>query len=366
MIEIGSEFWLEDNNNLDKSKDFDDLINFGGDRKLLFSGRSAIDYVLEDIIKTIKTVYMPSYCCKSMLQPFVDRNIRIEFYEVFYDGDGLNYSIDYEKEVDIFFANSYFGFDVSNMDRIIKKFRGRDVIVIEDITHRFLCEQNCCRYANYFIASLRKWFSIPSGGVAIKGAGEFTNNKLLPPPDELVEKKVLAMSKKANFIYNQYTIHKTNKTAKSDFLKLYSDFNFALNNNYKNIEIDLVSKEILKKINIEDIKKKRVKNTIFIYQNFKKTNYIKLLFSKFNSDTDCPLFVPIIVKPELRGALKNYFITNNIFCPIHWPNPVDNNYFNKETKILYNTELSLVCDHRYGLNDIKRIITTLGGFTDKL
>ena len=44
------------------------------------------------------------------------------------------------------------------MDSAIETFKGRDVIIIEDITHRLLNEQNYCIKADYLIASLRKWF----------------------------------------------------------------------------------------------------------------------------------------------------------------------------------------------------------------
>ena len=33
-------------------------------------------------IKKIEKVYFPSYCCESMLLPFQERNIKIEFYAV--------------------------------------------------------------------------------------------------------------------------------------------------------------------------------------------------------------------------------------------------------------------------------------------
>ena len=83
MKELGSEFWLE--------KEYTDIINLslpewlkvGSDNKLLLSGRTAIYFVIKDIQKSkkVNTVYFPSYCCQSMLQPFIDLGINIVFYE---------------------------------------------------------------------------------------------------------------------------------------------------------------------------------------------------------------------------------------------------------------------------------------------
>ncbi|CDE97227.1 putative uncharacterized protein [Clostridium sp. CAG:567] len=77
-MEIGSEFWLEDKNKIEYESEFIKSEN------LFLSGRTAIDYALQIIenIKKIEKVYFPSYCCESMLLPFQERNIKIEFYAV--------------------------------------------------------------------------------------------------------------------------------------------------------------------------------------------------------------------------------------------------------------------------------------------
>lgn len=72
-IEIGSEYWLDD-------KCSNNVI-------FALSGRTAIDLILQDIkAKGLhpKSVYMPAWCCDSMLQPFVDRGLDISFYDISY------------------------------------------------------------------------------------------------------------------------------------------------------------------------------------------------------------------------------------------------------------------------------------------
>ena len=56
--------------------------------QLVFSGRTAIETVLKELPKAKKAL-LPSYCCESMIQPFLNAGIEIEFYPVNYI-DGFN------------------------------------------------------------------------------------------------------------------------------------------------------------------------------------------------------------------------------------------------------------------------------------
>ena len=71
MREIGSEFW-QVNYQLAKSDNMNLFYSLGKDVKFLMSGRTAIDYIIQNIEDTKKIVYMPEYCCNSMVQPFFD------------------------------------------------------------------------------------------------------------------------------------------------------------------------------------------------------------------------------------------------------------------------------------------------------
>ncbi|WP_026691508.1 hypothetical protein [Alteribacter aurantiacus] len=365
MREIGSEFWSEDNLNDKSNGSFHNLINFGDDKKLLFSGRTAIDYVLEDISKPIKKVYMPSYCCASMIQPFNDRDIDVEYYDVISDREGLKYKINYDTDIDVFFANSYFGYEVTAMDFIIEEFKGRNIIVIEDITHRLLSEKNFCEKADYIVASLRKWFPIPSGGLAVKLKGYFKEIRLLSPSTEIVDKKIEAMSKKAAFMSGLESNNTYSEHEKSNFLKLFAEFNKSLHLEYKNIKIDDTSADILSRINIFNIQKRRRENSKYIHDALNHSKNIGFLITEPNFSRDCPLFVPIMVRAEKRDEVRKHLIKNDIFCPVHWPIPNDDSLGDSTVQI-YNEELSLICDQRYGHDDVKRIITALGEYIDIL
>lgn len=369
MYDIGSEYWLEHNVQNSENTIFEEISNNDFNYRLFFLGRSAIHYVIEDIQKDagiIETVYMPSYCCDSMLQPFRNKEVKVEFYNVYFDNNGIKYDIDLSTKCDIFLAISYFGFGQSHMDETIIEFKKKNIFVVEDITHRFLSGKSMLSKADYYIASLRKWFPIPSGGVAIKRDKKFQEKQILPPPPILIEKKLLAMRKKRNYInnYNQTQLDKN--LLRHEFNALYSYFNKTINDSFENFKIDLFSEKILKTINIEEVKFKRRRNANYIYNNLEESQYIRFLFKSPQFEDDCPLFVPIIVSPEIRNSLQNFLASRNIFCPIHWPVPLEHMSKQKKNNSLYLQEFSLICDQRYELEDMSRMIKVIKEFIEQL
>lgn len=361
MREIGSEFWLDRTPTINDEK-IPDWLRVGEDQCLLLSGRTSIDYVLEDITSNIRNVYMPSYCCESMLQPFLEKNIHVEYYDVVFNNDeGIKYIIDFNKECDVFFATSYFGFSNTTMDFAIDFFSRKNVIVIEDITHRLLNEQMYNNNSHYCIASLRKWFSIPSGGIAIKNSGKFSTQQL-KSSEKLVKTKIIAMKQKEKYIrdgMNKNELIRIND--KAQFLKLFSEFNDNLKYNYQKMEIDKLSKGILLTYDIKEIRQKRCENAYVLYEATKEQKLIKPMFGRNDQVRDCPLYFPIRVNPGIRMRLRKYLIDNEIYCPIHWPIP-NQRFLNSKTRKIYDEELSLICDQRYDINDMKVVIDKIREF----
>lgn len=360
MKEIGSEYWIEAAASQASRETLLDLTSFGSDRRYLFAGRTAIDFVLSDL-KFINTVYMPSYCCNSMLQPFIEREIEVLFYDVTFEEGSLRYKIDFECNTDVFFAMSYFGFEQTNMDSIINFFKDKNVTVIEDITHRLLSEKNHSRKADYIIASLRKWVPIPSGGLAVKQNGHFATSELAAPSSELINKKMTAMKKKEQYMRNDEIEKVDYKSLKIEFMMYYSEFNERIGYEYQGVRIDDYSEQYLKKVDIAQVKNQRRKNAKEIYRALKKSKNVDFLLKQPNFSVDCPLFVPIIVRSDERGILRERLVEASVYCPIHWPTPQEVERQNKISN-LYDIELSLICDQRYDSDDMQKIIEVIGEF----
>ena len=63
------------------------------------------------------------------------------------------------------------------------------------------------------------------------------------------------------------------------------------------------------------------------------------------------MIVPIMLKN--RDVIRKKLIDNKIYCPVHWPKPMGCN------SNIYDMELSLVCDQRYDIDDMKRIVSVI-------
>lgn len=346
-MEIGSEYWKCEENLNSNNINF---WNFGKDNKFTLSGRTSIYYVLENIIKKnkIKKAYLPSYSCDSMAQPFWDLGIEVIYYDVYYN-KGLKYNINFDEDIDIFLAMNYFGYSSTNMDIYIKKFKEKGKIIIEDITHSILSSKIYSEYSDYLVGSLRKWFPIASGGIAVNTNSKFEEELSKESNDKLISIKKTAMKNKKEYLENQ------DENSKETFLNQYQKSGKILDEDYQNYSIDEESLKIIMGINIEKIIKSRIENTEIIYETLKNNKNVKFLINNFNGK-DALLFVPIIL--EKRDFLRKFLIENKVYLPVHWPQK-------EKINNIFENELSLVCDQRYNKKQILWYLDLIKNYLNK-
>ena len=130
-----------------------------------------------------------------------------------------------------------------------------------------------------------------------------------------------------------------------------------LDNDFSDYAAEEKSLEEIWYADVDCIVSQRRENAALIYDELKKlpAETIRPLYAEMG-ENDVPLFVPVLVKPEIRAELRQHLIKNEVYCPIHWPSELGG--ANK----LYDGELSLICDQRYGTEDIKRQMTLISEF----
>ena len=148
MKEIGSEFW-------DVPQDRSNKRMFPESTQWFLSGRSALQAIIAKL-KGCRTVEMPSWCCDSMVKPFVDAGVEVYFYPVYFDDDlkqdvGLN--------CDVLFLMDYFGYTGKQPN-----LNGYNGVVIRDVTHSIF--SSSYSDSDYYFGSLRKWCGVWTGGYA--------------------------------------------------------------------------------------------------------------------------------------------------------------------------------------------------------
>lgn len=357
LKEIGSYFEHEDINYVDDNM-YEYIANKYSNHCLTISGRAAIEYSIMDIKEksVIERVFMPSYSCISMSQPFLDHNIPIKYYDVF-----LNENLDIEyvfneneiKENDIFLYMSYFGFNTINQitQEKLQKLSRKGVCLIEDITHSFFMENKQYITPNYQVASLRKWGSLASGGICIS-SNCMQRRMTMKVPSEKIDKKIKGMFLKRKYLEGSIK-------DKEEFLVLNASFdNDLIRLNYEN-KIDDYSIDVMKSTSIARLKNERKKNALYLANNIELKNIGKMLFTTITDD-EVPLFFPLIIKENYRDLVRKELINRGIYLPVHWPERIT-----KENNIS-SRELSIVIDQRYDLEDMKYIVDNINDVINKL
>lgn len=334
MREVGSEFWLErEPENLSQR-----------DGYYVLSGRTAIDIIIQDILKTrkIEKVYMPAWCCDSMVAPFLAHGTQINLYDVSFDWR-VNCHTDGTDYTDIFYVTNYFGYENTLPVETIKEFKDQGSVILYDSTHSFLMENDpYLALADYSFASIRKWMGL-IGGAVVNGVKDCA---LKPYPFLACKEKAMRMKKA--FIEGDTSIDK------QVFLGLYAEFGHHLAEDFQGYEMDDLSYGLYKSEDLSAMRRKRKENAKYLHEHLKSVKFIGEL-----TDNAVPLFVPVFFDTtEQRNAVRKKLIEAQIYCPIHWPKPtlIPADF---EANKIYDTELSLICDQRYNVEDMQRIVAVI-------
>lgn len=345
LAEIGSEFWIEKKPN---------RLLTERDGVYVLSGRTAIDLILQDILKKrpMRSVLMPAWCCDSMLAPFLDRNIDVRFYDVILGTrittNGHELSIKYSLSnadltdgTDILYLTNYFGYENTLPLEMVTRYKERGSVILYDRTHSFLMDdEEYCKVADYTFASIRKWMGVV-GGAVVEGLTDKPSLKDCP----YAPIKEVAMQDKYLYLQGDEQIVKQN------FLNAFGEFGHQLAADYRDYEMDSLSFTLYKQEDLAAMKVRRRENAAFLHSHLKGVRFLGEL-----TDGTTPLFVPVFFESKtLRDSVRKHLIENQIYCPIHWPMPqqIPADYQANE---IYDTELSLICDQRYGIAEMERIV----------
>ncbi len=340
MKEIGSSFELINTN--------------GSDTRFFLSGRTALEFIIRDILAqgSVGTVFMPSYCCHSMLEPFVRHGLSVKFYDVFFEDNTLRAALPNPKSEDIFFYIKYFGFSAQSMGDPTK-IKESGARIIADTTHSFLCEP-APDFADYSFTSYRKWSGFSGISSATKKTDSFVIKQKTKTFEEYETLFKDAQRKKAS-----YLLSAEEKT--KDFLPLFSQAEELLDKDYADYQPIPESLSALINLDKEEITKKRRENAKILLSELEDLPQITPML-QITSKQDVPLFVPILTDSSVRDALRKFLIENQIYCPVHWPVSDMHQGISEKGLELYRSQLSLVCDQRYDGQDMKRIARCIKKF----
>lgn len=353
--EIGSEFWTG-------------CQPTGGGRRILpdadglflvLSGRTGLDCVLSDYLRTQRgrKAILPSYCCHTMIEPFLRHGFSVDFYEAFAGGDGIAFDLPADPDCDVVLFMEYFGFGNPALRAAAEKLRKSGKTVIFDATHSLLMPgyRAFSFPADYIYGSVRKWTDI-NLGFCLKTSEPLTCPPLEPCPG------YTALRNRAFDLKQAYIREETDD--KQTFLQMFSDAEDYLERHYRAKAADERSMEHLSTLDADLLRDRRRENALCLTQavNDLRAEQVRCLFPTVQPD-DCPLFVPLIVAPTLRDTLQAHLVRRGLYFPRHWPKTSEHT-FRGERAPLFDTEISAVCDQRYTTGDMRRIAAEIRGFLE--
>ncbi|MBR4024777.1 MAG: hypothetical protein IKI86_05810 [Firmicutes bacterium] len=272
-----------------------------------------------------------------MIRPFLDAGLEVSFYPV-YAENGLIQEV--KGNCDALLVMDFFGYSGEKAD-----LKGYDGIVIRDVTHSIFSKTY--DDADYYFGSLRKWCGVWTGGYAWSADGKALDTGR-PYDPEYVSLREEAMLLKDQYIRGLGDWNKS-------YLQLFGKAEDML----EDAGIESAHEgDVLaaRRLNVDMIREKRRSNAAKLRDAFKDI----IIFPEMK-DSDCPLFVPVMVPENKRDELRRYLIEREIYCPVHWP-VSEYHKLNDKTEEIYRNELSLVCDQRYSSADMDRMIDTIEAF----
>jgi len=293
------------------------LISGFGKRELqshfIRDGRQAITSVLMSRKQSIRTrtCYLPAYLCSSMLLPFTEQRLRVKFYSHHHP---LRPEIDPGMKDSLVFLNDAFGVPALS-HREMQELGENGNIVILDTSHSILDPSRFVSHGSDFfiIASLRKIFPVPDGGVVFSSDPGFHPDLISPSGWEPMLE--------AMFLKKFYLASKSRHDAlfiKERFLELNQKYNETKNHIPETLSaIPDISLHILNRLSFSMIAAKRKGNLSHVNRSINERYW---LFQP--DDSTCPYFATILLPDgEMRDHFRSRCIQRALYSPILWPIP---------------------------------------------
>lgn len=346
VYEFGSEFDWESNNKYINNSDENHFFQ-GAD--FFRSGRDALRAIALKYKNKYKRVLLPALCCESMVFPFKATGYELFFYKLNSDlSSDTNDILLKMNHSTIFLYMNYFGINsIQDEDLFYIQERFGNSIFIEDRTHDILAKRGKVYNPDYTICSIRKWISIPDGGILWSSK----NLNSLPKVKDTYFSDIRLSAMKDKSIY----LKTRNNIIKEKFRKELTDANQYLDVNEIVADMSKKSYEIIKNINFEKIYNQRKINAISLYKqiaNIKEVSNLTTTNSLLST-----IYHPVLV--EKRDEMQNKLAKENIYCPVIWPLPRQAIGICKISDYISNHMLALPCDHRYSINDMEFICKKL-------
>jgi hypothetical protein len=288
----------------------------------LVNGRVCFKVLLERVKPT--KVYLPFYCCDSLLLPLEEVGIPYEFYSI---NTKFDPTIPLIHDSEMILYVNYFGLKTLTAHKLSKLYGGQ---LIVDNTQAFFEKSYGITWA---FNSARKFFGVPDGGFLY--APQYIEDKYLPNREVLAEHLWLRLFGKQEEAFMSYQQSEALQTLE---LKGISN----------------LSKQILHNVDFSAVARTRKRHFKRLDHALRHLNQIPHTLLDLAPST-VPFCYPLLLD---KPVSKTEFYDCGIFIPTLWQDVLSRDTegsFNFEKSFSQNL-LPLPIDHRLDDKDIQRMV----------
>ena len=319
--------------------------------------REALCDIANALNGTTKKVLIPAYTCQTVITPFEENGWQCEYFPIKRDlrinTQSLVKLVENTKS-SLVVVHPYFGMDLNDEEiATLAAIKETGVDVILDLT-QCLFSTKQYSFANYIVASYRKWMPIPDGGYLMN----LSNSECIRQPEN-ENSEFTESEKAAMYLRGQYFANGEQRT-KDISIRLSKAADHIAENNITPHKMSQVAYNLMKNDNIELNQKCRFDNYTYLYHNILESDKITKVCKDINSVTTAPLYFTIYVKD--RPALQKLLAQDSIYAPVIWPVEDERVLINDEVKYIYEHILAIPCDQRYDEKDMQRALDIINNY----
>lgn len=342
-----------------------DAKNDTDNQKFFSIGREAISHILKTNRFSQKAALLPNFTCFTVLDPFEQDEWEMNFYR--YNKD-LTIDDEYflkvfnkiKPSVCVFQALSGMGF-TEKENRLIDYARQNGCLTVVDQTQDIYNNRNNPS-VDYYCGSLRKWYPFPDGA--------FLYSEKFPiyGCDDLKENSIYRTSM-GLCMFARYLDSVYDNPFFEYLFRFMWDFSVAYIGGTEIAAHTMsdYSRKVLMQQNETANFERRIKNFRYIYQGIKGLKTVKPAFDCIERLQSVPLSFPVYVKN--RSSFSRFLKSKGITTQLLWSKPPyikANTGTDETTEFIYNHILSLPCDQRYDLEDMKKMVSIICDYERKL
>ena len=295
-----------------------------------------------------KIVLLPAYTCDTVYLPFLQEGWRLQFYSINRDlrinTEALEKAVlNYKPSVVI--AHPYYGYDFDAQE-LAALSRLEGVTIVVDNT-QCVFTQRRYDFANYTVASLRKWGSIPDGAY-FEGSDSVSC--------VLENDSFVTLQQQAMILRGEY-FETGGMDSKLESIKLNKEAEALICSNMEEHRMSDFAFSHYTDWNIGEICQKRIANYLYLHERINEIDGVRPVRKDVAGLTTAPLYYPIYC--EDRKTIQKKLAAESIYAPVIWP--VDDEFvlIDDDVKYIYDHILCLVIDQRYDWADMERTLNVL-------